>query len=286
MNMAHKQAGTAYAFFKSRSDPGAFKKEMPAIRELSRIPPKVELSLFSDLKKITGNDEIVAISNEAIHAGMNYSLRATYPGKNGKETATELSIFMNQTYRSSLYQDGEEFSGAIVYERSGHFANFDTDTLFLLEVMSYDANIDLQATLQLNKRAVQESEIGSTWKDDWNISVYHIKPAYMDQRGDFLVIYSGKKLVAMGGVQRVDDNTAIIKKVRTHPEYRRQGLARTVMEELEERARELGYKRLVTEVQANNSAMQLLCMKLGYRTAGDVQHDNIQFVKFAKSLSK
>ena len=62
--------------------------------------------------------------------------------------------------------------------------------------------------------------------------------------GAFLVIYSGGKPVAGGGLKRDVDGVAEIKRMYVVPAARRQGLGRRLLEELEAKARELGYVRI------------------------------------------
>ncbi|HEY0259264.1 MAG TPA: GNAT family N-acetyltransferase, partial [Lacisediminihabitans sp.] len=60
--------------------------------------------------------------------------------------------------------------------------------------------------------------------------------------GAFLVVLRGGAAVAGGAFKRIDDRTAEMKRVWTHPLHRRQGLARRVMGELEHEAALRGYR--------------------------------------------
>jgi GNAT superfamily N-acetyltransferase len=59
--------------------------------------------------------------------------------------------------------------------------------------------------------------------------------------GTFLVGYLGDALACCGGVKRVDDAVCEIKKMYVVPELRGRGVARSLLHELEDRARSLGY---------------------------------------------
>ena len=48
----------------------------------------------------------------------------------------------------------------------------------------------------------------------------------------------------MGGLRRVDDQTAEMCRMRVHPEFQRRGFGAQMVVALEERAIELGYVRL------------------------------------------
>jgi GNAT superfamily N-acetyltransferase len=71
----------------------------------------------------------------------------------------------------------------------------------------------------------------------------HLAPPH----GVFLVAWADDVALACGGVRRYDATTGEIKRMYTVPEARRRGISRVVLEELEVRARAIGYKRLVLE---------------------------------------
>ena len=82
--------------------------------------------------------------------------------------------------------------------------------------------------------------------------------------GTFLVIYAGGKPVAGGGVKRDDDGVAEIKRMYVAPAARRQGLGRRLLEELEEKARELGYVRIRLDTGNRQPHAQAMYERAGY----------------------
>jgi GNAT superfamily N-acetyltransferase len=54
--------------------------------------------------------------------------------------------------------------------------------------------------------------------------------------GVLLLLLEDGAAIAGGAYRRYDENTAELKRIWTHPEHRRRGLARRVLEELESRA--------------------------------------------------
>ncbi|KAF1030080.1 MAG: putative N-acetyltransferase YsnE [Burkholderia plantarii] len=62
--------------------------------------------------------------------------------------------------------------------------------------------------------------------------------------GAFLLLLDDGEPVGGGAFQRYDEKTAELKRIWTHVERRRQGIARQVLAALEERARRQGYQRL------------------------------------------
>ncbi|HEY6473880.1 MAG TPA: GNAT family N-acetyltransferase [Acidimicrobiales bacterium] len=60
--------------------------------------------------------------------------------------------------------------------------------------------------------------------------------------GSYLVGYEGSAAVAGGGLRRLDDGVAEIKRMFVRPAARSRGVARALLDALEDAARELGYE--------------------------------------------
>ena len=82
--------------------------------------------------------------------------------------------------------------------------------------------------------------------------------------GAFLVIYAGGKPVAGGGIKRDDDGVAEIKRMYVAPAARRQGLGRRLLEELEAKAREMGYARIRLDTGARQPHARAMYERAGY----------------------
>lgn len=66
-------------------------------------------------------------------------------------------------------------------------------------------------------------------------------------RGAFLVAWMGTEAVGCGGLRARDGDIGEIKRMYTRPTARRLGVARALLAGVEQRASELGYRRLVLE---------------------------------------
>jgi GNAT superfamily N-acetyltransferase len=62
--------------------------------------------------------------------------------------------------------------------------------------------------------------------------------------GAWVVAYLGAEAVGCGGIKRLDDATAELKRIYLGEPARGRGLGRRLLEQLEAHARELGYERL------------------------------------------
>ena len=83
--------------------------------------------------------------------------------------------------------------------------------------------------------------------------------------GAYLVGYEGADAVAGGGVRRLEDGVAEIKRMFVRPVARSRGVARALLEALEDTARELGYER----VRLDTGPKQVHGLAL-YRSSGYV----------------
>jgi GNAT superfamily N-acetyltransferase len=83
--------------------------------------------------------------------------------------------------------------------------------------------------------------------------------------GAYLVGYEGDDVVAGGGLRRLDDGVAEIKRMFVRPAARSRGVARALLEALERTARQLGYQR----VRLDTGPKQVHGLAL-YRSAGYV----------------
>jgi GNAT superfamily N-acetyltransferase len=168
--------------------------------------------------------------------------------------------------------------------RNNNLAFSRSDILENLEVRSFDPKKDLQNALELNKSSVLNSAIGRLWNDDWNISVNYIKEAYQGKRGDFFTVYFQNQLIAMGGLQEIDGQKAIIKKFRVHPDFRGLGLAKLLVEKCEERAAELNYKIVRGDVNEENFPMQKLMLEKGYSFIEKINEFSMTMFVYEKIL--
>ncbi|WP_214109676.1 GNAT family N-acetyltransferase [Acrocarpospora catenulata] len=103
---------------------------------------------------------------------------------------------------------------------------------------------------------------GVYYEDDFP----RISEVYLADRGEFLVgEVPGPRIVAMGGLRRLDDETAEMCRLRVHPEYQRRGYGSQIVEQLENRARELGYSLLRGDTTLRQGAAIELYRKYGWR---------------------
>ncbi|AOY94494.1 hypothetical protein BKK79_21350 [Cupriavidus sp. USMAA2-4] len=89
--------------------------------------------------------------------------------------------------------------------------------------------------------------------------------------GNFLLLLDQGQAIAGGAFKRhADADTAEIKRVWTHPQRRRQGLAARVMHELERQAARQGYRHLYLTTGSRQPEAIQLYLNLGYTALEDL----------------
>jgi GNAT superfamily N-acetyltransferase len=87
--------------------------------------------------------------------------------------------------------------------------------------------------------------------------------------GAWLVAYLDDQPVGCGGVKRLDDTAAELKRIYLAPAARGSGLGRQILEQLERHARELGYVRLRLDTGDRQPEALALFRSAGYQQIPD-----------------
>jgi ribosomal protein S18 acetylase RimI-like enzyme len=82
--------------------------------------------------------------------------------------------------------------------------------------------------------------------------------------GAFVVLLDGDITAAGGGYRQHADGVCEVKRMWTHPDYRRQGLAERVLDALEGSATAAGYARLILETGPRQPEATALYERRGY----------------------
>lgn len=91
-----------------------------------------------------------------------------------------------------------------------------------------------------------------------------IEEAYLKD-GDFLISTIGDNIVGMGAFRRIDNNTAEIKRMRVEPSCQGKGIGSLILDSLIDKARSLGYKKLILDTTDKMLAAQHLYKSRGFR---------------------
>ncbi|WP_029298640.1 GNAT family N-acetyltransferase [Chryseobacterium hispalense] len=102
----------------------------------------------------------------------------------------------------------------------------------------------------------------------------------IDMIKNCIVVYVNETPVACGAFKKFENDTVEIKRMYTHPDFRKKGLATAIVKELEKWAKELNYKKAVLETSLEqNEALSV------YEKSGYVRISNYgQYVGIEKSV--
>ncbi len=85
------------------------------------------------------------------------------------------------------------------------------------------------------------------------------------RRGIYLLVYDGDKPVGSGALRPIDEATVEIRRMYVLQEYRRHGVARMILEGLEQEAAKLKYSVMRLETGNRQSAAMRLYESYGFR---------------------
>jgi GNAT superfamily N-acetyltransferase len=111
-----------------------------------------------------------------------------------------------------------------------------------------------------------------------------IPATYLDDGGEFLVGLSDRRVVAIGALRHVTDAVGELERMGVHPAFQLRGFGRLILGRLEERARELGYRRLRLDTTVMQTGAQHLYLSAGFREVGRGQLAGAEVVYFEKTL--
>ncbi|MFB9072269.1 GNAT family N-acetyltransferase [Citricoccus parietis] len=104
--------------------------------------------------------------------------------------------------------------------------------------------------------------------------------------GALLIVQEHGQSVASGAYRRYDRHTAELKRIWTHHEHRRRGLARFVLARLEAEAVRNGYRSLYLTTGPRQPEAKHLYLATGYQPGFDLDADpeSITHLAFTKHL--
>jgi ribosomal protein S18 acetylase RimI-like enzyme len=150
----------------------------------------------------------------------------------------------------------------------------------VLEVRRFH-DADAEAVWELHLSARYGGHLNNGPQDE---DLRSIQAFYLDDGGEFLIGELEGRLVAMGALRHVTGSVAELKRIAVHPAFRRRGFARVLVEQLEQRARELGYRKLRLDTSVKQTAAQDLFLAGGYRELGRGQFGGIEVIYFEKQI--
>ncbi len=142
---------------------------------------------------------------------------------------------------------------------------------------------DRVAVAYLHVHAIQQTG-AYLGRGPWDDDVYAIEEVYLKNRGEFLIGECDGLFVAMGALKRTSPERAEIKRMRVHPDYQGRGYGQLILDELEARARALGYQILHLDTSILQIPAQRLYEKNGFREVGRDIYQDLEVILYEKQL--
>ena len=118
----------------------------------------------------------------------------------------------------------------------------------------------------------------------WDADLRDIEKTYL-KSGGFWVAQAGTQVVGMVGIVRLDDETAELRRMRVHRDWRRRGIASRLCDIAEGFCRERGLARIQLLTEARMEAAGQLYEKRGYRLELADRHGEYASQWYVKELS-
>ena len=118
----------------------------------------------------------------------------------------------------------------------------------------------------------------------WDDDLHHIEEDYLRNNGEFLVGVLDDRIVAMGALKYVDRERAKIMRMRVHPDHQRKGHGRAILQALEQRALEFGYRTLFLDTTTVQKGAQAFYTQNGYVQVGHDRYDTFDLLLYEKRL--
>jgi len=118
--------------------------------------------------------------------------------------------------------------------------------------------------LGLEELGIKRTKEVHPWHQDLN----NIESIYFENNGEFIVGEINGQVIASGAFKKEDNETAELKRMRVHPDFQHRGFGQEILEDLEKRAKEKGYKKLKLDTGRKWTIAIKFYEKNGYKETG------------------
>lgn len=135
-----------------------------------------------------------------------------------------------------------------------------------LFVRQFEEN-DADAIYKLHIAGLEETDslIGGRMRKTLDQDLQNVKRAYIQNGGEFLVVIKNNKIIGMGGLKRTSESTAEIKRMRVASELQGKGIGKLILDNLIEKAKSLGYKKLILDTSIKQTRAHGLYESRGFK---------------------
>ena len=137
-----------------------------------------------------------------------------------------------------------------------------------ISVLRRFENKDKEAVYDLHIKALKHAGTfieRPNLRTEWDKDLQDIEGVYINNKGEFFIVTVDGKVVGMGALRKVDETIAEIKRMRVEPSLQGKGMGKLILDKLIERARELGYKKLILDVAEKQEPARHLYETRGFK---------------------
>lgn len=125
-----------------------------------------------------------------------------------------------------------------------------------IEIRQYQ-DVDQEAVWNLHISWLQQT--GSYIANpEYDTDLQNITDTYLNNAWTFLVATHHDKIIGMGGIRKIDDSTAEIKRMRVEGDYQGNGIGSQILDNLITTTKELLYEKIMLDTSVNQIAAQKL----------------------------
>lgn len=137
---------------------------------------------------------------------------------------------------------------------------------------------------ELHRLGLLEIGVKPTPDNPLDQDLYDIENIYF-KGGDFIAGELDGKVVAIGAFKKINDSTVELKRMRVHPSFQRRGFGQSIIEQLEKRAKDMGYRTIVLDSNPKWFKAQKFYRKNGYKeTSRGLVHEKYPAIFYEKDL--
>ena len=111
-----------------------------------------------------------------------------------------------------------------------------------------------------------------------------IEETYLSEGSNFWVVDSPDGLIGMAAIQRIDERTARIRRMRVTETWRRRGVAQALVDTAEAFCRDCGYTTLILDTTEQQTAGQALYERSGFHKTGERMIGPFRVFDYVKDL--
>lgn len=136
-----------------------------------------------------------------------------------------------------------------------------------LEIRRFQRSDSKQAQ-QVHERSLEASPIEAIENAP---PIRGVPLQYIAEGGEFLVGTLDGDVVAIGGFSTESETTVELQRIRVDPDHQRKGYGERIVTELEARACNQGFERIILDTDERLTAARQLYRKLGYENVSQVE---------------